>query len=350
MDTGVSANTNLYGTFLPRIGALRGIRHTMTPSVSYSYTPAIQGRESSWRVSVSLRNAIDLKVLDKPKKPAAAGDEGGEGSSRAAAPDLGDPGPPSAVRASAEPADSSAGGSVEVEEKTRKLSGVFLWSLGASYALDQSRDAHRWSRVSSLFNLRVLGTNISLNQSIDPYEFEVLNTSLTSSVSFRGTHPFGRSAKADMRELNVAALADSLEAAASARKLPTEEINRPDEAEPEEEKGLPWDLSLAFSYSNSKGAPDPQSTLNIGGSFTLTRGWRLTYRSNYDVIDREFLGDYFGVTRDLHCWEMTFGRQKLADEWEFYFKIFIKAHPEIYGEQGSRGLGGGSFTSPFSSY
>jgi hypothetical protein len=181
-----------------------------------------------------------------------------------------------------------------------------------------------------------------------------MNTSLTSSVSLRGTHPFGRAEKAEERELNVAALADSLDQAAAeadaAKKPPIEEPARQDVTEPEKEKGLPWDLSLAFSYSNSKGQPDPQSTLNIGGSFTLTKGWTLTYRSNYNVIDREFLGDYFGVTRDLHCWEMSFGRQKLADEWEFYFKIFIKAHPEIYGEQGSRGLGGGSFTSPFSSY
>jgi hypothetical protein len=85
----------------------------------------------------------------------------------------------------------------------------------------------------------------------------------------------------------------------------------------------------------------------MGGSIELTRGWSLSYRSTYNVIDREFLGDYFSITRDLHCWEMSFSRQKLGDEWEFYFKINIKLHPEIFAEQGSRGLGGGSFSSPF---
>jgi hypothetical protein len=64
------------------------------------------------------------------------------------------------------------------------------------------------------------------------------------------------------------------------------------------------------------------------------------------VIDRDFLGDYYSITRDLHCWEMSFSRQKLGDRWEFYFRINIKAHPEIYAEEGSRGLGGGSITSP----
>jgi hypothetical protein len=64
-------------------------------------------------------------------------------------------------------------------------------------------------------------------------------------------------------------------------------------------------------------------------------------------MQRDFLGDYYGLTRDLHCWEMSFGRQKLGEEWEFYFRIFIKSHPEIYAEQGSRGLGGGTFSTPF---
>ncbi|MBP2680508.1 MAG: LPS-assembly protein LptD, partial [Candidatus Krumholzibacteriota bacterium] len=330
--------------------------HTITPSATYSYTPAIQGRESSWRVSVNLRNAIDLKVAEKPKRPVAEEGSSDEASSMAPPPDLGDPRQAASLPKSSEaPGDSSGdGGAAQTgeEEKTRKLSGVFFWTLGASYALDQSRDEHRWSRISSLVNLRVLGTNISLNQSIDPYGFEVMNTSLTSSVSLRGTHPFGRSEKKEERELNVAAMADSLEASAAAKTPPAAEEGQEarETEETEEERGLPWDLSLSFSYSNSKGAPDPNSTLNIGGGFTLTKGWKLTYRSSYNVISREFLGDYFGVTRDLHCWEMSFGRQKLADEWEFYFKIFIKSHPEIYAEQGSRGLGGGSFSSPISGY
>ena len=81
MNTGVSANTNVYGTFNSRIGALRGIRHTITPSATYSYTPAIQGRESSWRVSVNLRNAIDLKVAEKPKRPVAEEGSSDEASS-----------------------------------------------------------------------------------------------------------------------------------------------------------------------------------------------------------------------------------------------------------------------------
>jgi hypothetical protein len=312
LSTGVSANANLYGTFYPEIGALRGIRHTVTPSATYSYTPSIQGRQPNSRVSLSLKNAIDLKV-------ASGGDDAEKGEGE---------------KTETEPGDKE-------EEKTRKLSGVLMWSLSTSLGLDQRTDEYKWSRISSLVNLRVLGTNVSLNQSLDPYQWNVLNTSLSSSVSFRGTHPFGRATEEAPRERNVAA-ADTIEGAVGIDQGGASEK----EKEAVEGKGLPWDLALAFSYSKATGFDQASSTLNLGGSVELTRGWTFTYRSTYNVIDRDFLGDYFGITRDLHCWEMSFSRQKLGEEWEFYFRINVKTHPEIYAEQGSRGLGGGTFSTP----
>jgi lipopolysaccharide assembly outer membrane protein LptD (OstA) len=83
--------------------------------------------------------------------------------------------------------------------------------------------------------------------------------------------------------------------------------------------------------------------MNLNGNISLTQNWKISYRTTYDVVGREFLGEFISVTRDLHCWEMSLARQKLGDEWEFYFRINLKAHQEIYAEQGNRGLGGGTF-------
>src|SRR5690606_33565565 len=38
-STGISANTTFYGIFPLRVGAFRGLRHTVRPSVSFSYRP-----------------------------------------------------------------------------------------------------------------------------------------------------------------------------------------------------------------------------------------------------------------------------------------------------------------------
>jgi hypothetical protein len=180
---------------------------------------------------------------------------------------------------------------------------------------------------------------VSINNSIDPYSLEVESTRLTSGLTIGGTHPFGTAAEAAAPELNIVA-ADTAETVFEGDR----DIQR--EALGEDGDGLPWNVSAAFSYSKSSFG-DPSSTLNLNGSISLTSAWRISYRTTYDVVDRDFLGEYISVTRDLHCWEMSFTRQKLGDEWEFYFRINLKAHPELYAEEGRRGLGRGGFGSPF---
>jgi len=349
VSTGVSAGTNVYGTFAPSLGALRGIRHTLSPSVSYSYRPAIQGRPSGSSVNIALRNAIDLKVAHGgqasalAKAPPAGGepmteyDEQLQGRAHEVIREGEQQRADTTITAIQQPSDTTGA----VEEEVTKLPGVLLWSLATSLSQNSTTREYTWSNISSLVNLRVLGTDISLNQTLNPYNFKVLNTSLTSAIGIRGTHPFGRATVREARELNPVA-ADTLVggSAASAEKQQTP--NRGDGGE----KGLPWDVSMGFSYSQSTGFENPSSTLNLSGSISLTQGWRVNYRTQYDVIDRDFLGTYYSVTRDLHCWQMSFSRQQLGNEWEFYFRIEIKTHPEIYAEEGSRGLGGGSFMSP----
>jgi len=78
----------------------------------------------------------------------------------------------------------------------------------------------------------------------------------------------------------------------------------------------------------------------VSGQIEFTRNWRISYWTSYDFADRIFRGQNFTVHRDLHCWEMSLSRQLLGDEWQFYFRISLKAHPELYTETGQRGLGG----------
>ena len=47
------------------------------------------------------------------------------------------------------------------------------------------------------------------------------------------------------------------------------------------------------------------------------------------------------------CWEMSFSREKLVDDWQYYFRIHVKAHTEIYAESGQRGLNRSGFGQPF---
>jgi len=64
-STGAGMRTNFYGTFFPNLGALSGLRHTITPSATYSYNPRIGTRPASQGFSLSLTNSVDIKVKGK---------------------------------------------------------------------------------------------------------------------------------------------------------------------------------------------------------------------------------------------------------------------------------------------
>jgi hypothetical protein len=294
-STGGSATTNIFGTFYPEIGSLSGIRHTITPFVNYSYQPGVGSQPSSQRFGVELKNAVDLKLKNG--------------------------------------------------DKERKLPGVFIWSLNSSY---NPRAAKRqgWSDVSSSINLKLLGTSISMRQTIEPYDREILSTSISSSVAFHGRHGFGSSSQEDERELNVVASDTTATTGATVETLtgggePGEDFS------PDEEEGNTWSLNMSISFHKPQFG-DVSSTLNANGFFQLTRNWKITYSATYNVEQRLLMGQNFSIDRDLHCWQMTFSRQRLVNDWEYYFRISIKAHPEIFTESGRRGLGGGSVGLPFS--
>lgn len=283
-NTGASANTNFFGTFYPNLGFVTGIRHRVSPSVSYNFQPAQNNRPRSQRFTVGLSNSLDLKVRGKDS------------------------------------------------EQERKLSNVVLWSLSSSYNPD-GPSKRQWSTINSRFNTEIYGVGVSVNQSIDPYEWEISSTRITSDLSLNGTHGLGSSGEAAEISRNpLATDTTGLDQDQGTVKDLRDEAEKGD--------GLPWRVRASLSYSTSKSL-DPVSHLNLGGSINLTRSWRVSYNASYNVEARTMQGQDYTLSRDLHCWEMSISRRQLASEWEYYFKVTLKGHPEVYAEQGSRGLGGG---------
>ena len=206
--------------------------------------------------------------------------------------------------------------------------------------------------MSSLVNFTLFGLNLSVNNSIDPYSLDVLNTNASTNFHFGGSHPFGRTQKLEVEEeLNTVAASDTSRRDKSGSGVAytqrdqngeTKETKREDLKL--KEGRLPWNLNLGLSY-NKNATGQVSSTLRVGWDIQLSDKWRIDYSTIYDVEDRSLDGQNFGITRDLHCWEMSFSRQVLGTgpnaEWQYYFRIALKAHQDLYGESGTRGLGTG---------
>jgi hypothetical protein len=87
----------------------------------------------------------------------------------------------------------------------------------------------------------------------------------------------------------------------------------------------PWSMDVSYSVSYYK--PAFKSTisqaLTVRGHLQLTKKMNITYTTGYDFTGKEITMTQIGITRDLHCWDMSFnwvpnGNMKM---WEFSIKV-----------------------------
>ncbi|HUV37544.1 MAG TPA: putative LPS assembly protein LptD [Patescibacteria group bacterium] len=326
MSLSSGVGTTLYGIFYPKIGPLLGIRHTFNPTATYSYTPKISERQVERQsVSYSIKNIVEVKL----KK-----------------------------------------GENETNQK------VFTWDLNGNFDpksdLDFQRpgDQHFSNITSSLYTS--IGSLISfrLNNTYDPYEREILSTSVNTGLTLRLSGSFAYAGEWDAREVEKIAAARDETGAEPADGRAGERENVPPadrgdvgsaatpDVQPAERDDVQpidpdaplrpgdkqsWSLNLNYSLSRT-GSGDMQrinSQLDLTSNINLTRNWKVSYSAYYDLEAGEFTSQMYSIKRDLHCWQASFVYRQYGDEWSYYFQIAIKAHPEIMYERGARGLQSG---------
>jgi lipopolysaccharide assembly outer membrane protein LptD (OstA) len=102
----------------------------------------------------------------------------------------------------------------------------------------------------------------------------------------------------------------------------TEEINEYDYF------NIPWSLTLGYSFSYSRpyeAKPTLTQTLDMNGSFSLTSKWAFTVRSGYDFESKKITTTAFTMARDLHCWAMNMSFCPFGSYKYYEFGIHVKA-------------------------
>ena len=294
-DAGLAAGTTLYGTFFPGIGALQAVRHIVEPSASFSWRPEFpdyfneDGSDRFYTLSgfastPRKRKAVNLSLVNKIQVKLGSG------------------------------------------EDTRKIDNLMRLSMTTSY--DFEKDGHRWGALSSGLEVRPdRAVTIRWNTRHDTEDGSLENSSLTASLGLTGTEPpmqetpwedrvvdSGRSPVADIRS----EFARQADASHAGRR--------------------PWDLSATFRYSRGSEPGDATYWADGRAALSLTKNWRLNYRIHYDIKEREVASQEYTIYRDLHCWEAQFTRRYYEGEWQYYFRVSVKALPEIQAETGRKHL------------
>jgi uncharacterized Rmd1/YagE family protein len=88
---------------------------------------------------------------------------------------------------------------------------------------------------------------------------------------------------------------------------------------------VPWSMRVSYNINYSKPAFKSilTQTLSASGNVTLTKKTAITYTTGYDFTQKEITMTQIGITRDLHCWTMSFnwipnGTMKM---WNFSIRV-----------------------------
>ena len=91
---------------------------------------------------------------------------------------------------------------------------------------------------------------------------------------------------------------------------------------------IPWRLSMNYSLSFSHGLNAPATitqALQFSGDVSLSKQWKVVFNSGYDFKAKALTMTNLGISRDLHCWSLTFNWTPFGTFTQFHLRINAKA-------------------------
>ncbi|MBN2102424.1 LPS-assembly protein LptD [bacterium] len=329
-NTGVSANTKIYGLFRSRFIPDVQIRHVLTPSISFSYQPDFT--DEKWHYYVDIADTTGT-VYEKNRY-----------SGGVISPSLGSE-------------SQSMGFSVNNVFQMKKGQGedvkkfdLFSYRLSSSY--NWKAQTHRLSNLNSSLSARLFGQyRLSMNAMYSFYKMkengriqsntlwiddvdwsdmktwkklrlaQLTNISFNMDFSLKGKAGTGNQQKSGTKttETGENPLDGDVE-----DPLQEDIGDRFESNEPMANFSIPWDIRSGFRYQKRITDDKARFYSDINLNFNLTPHWKISWRTQWDWVEKQFSSHYFNFYRDLHCWEAHItwhtGRYK-----RFYLRINIKS-------------------------
>jgi hypothetical protein len=327
-STSLSLGTTIYGISTNRIGNLEGFRHTIRPSVSYNYRPDYS--ESRWGYfrtvpSDTLGNTQTYTIFERG---IFGGPAAGEQQSIAFSID-------NVFETKRVKRDSTG-------QRSEQIIRI-IDNLRASASYNFAADMFKLSNLDASMSSRLLpGISFSSNATFSFYDTDSLgrvtpdylwqngngflrltNFRLTASTQFRS----GQRGAVAGPEPYFPRFYDPLDQAVF---NPFDELFNEQPIQPLD---VTWAFSLSFSYSWQKINNDIRKSAILNANniqLRLTREWNLSTSLGYDFIEKDVTPTRFSVTRNLHCWNMSFDWNPFGDFKFYMFRLSVQ-DPRMQG-------------------
>ena len=337
-STSLNLSTNIYGTFEFKKGRLKAIRHTIRPSISFSYRPDFADRYNE-----QVRQSSDPNDL-------VTYSPFGEGTSVYGSPSSGLSNSigisvNNVVEAKVAPKDP------ESEEEDKKV--TILNNLNFSTSYNMAADSLRWAPLSTTAGTRLFKDKLALNvnatfdlyqtndlgqriNKFNPGLFRLTSANMTANYSLSS-----RSLNGDDKESDITASSNGNQNTPDVLGKGIDPTNRfaSDPASPQNSQDdektaelyhakIPWTLNIAYSalYTNTGLRSGINShSLMFGGDLELSPKWKVGFSSGYDIFSGGFTFTRLNFSRDLDSWKLNFNWVPFGTNQSYTFFIGVKS-------------------------
>jgi len=345
---GVGMNTRMYGTLPFKSEAIQAIRHVLIPTVSYSWRPDFSTDRYGYYQTV-VRDANGNETSLSRYSGFAYGTPGAGRSSSISF---------------------GLNNNLELKVRSRKDSlqetkkiPIFE-NLSFNTAYNFAADSFKLGLISMATRTNILNQfNINVSATLDPYTY-VLDSIIINEITGNSTVYQRRIDKyawnsgngiGQIQSLNVA-INTNLSPKGRKRDNETQDdlnnaiygedplkgggINQFSEDELAEleymaqnpslyvDFDIPWNLRVNYNFRYTKtGFEEARiiQSMTFSGDLSMTPKWKVGFNSGYDFNANEFTTTSINMSRDLHCWQMTFSWIPFGRFQSFNFTIRAKS-------------------------
>ncbi|MCK9279083.1 MAG: LPS-assembly protein LptD [Melioribacteraceae bacterium] len=316
-DMSVSASTKLYGIMQTNFLGVEAFRHTIRPSISYTYQPDFASDSWNYYDSYKLSSG-EVVNYDKYGREIFGGVSSGERQSLSF----------------------SLGNVFEIktfknpQDSTNDDNKITLLNVDASINYNFAADSLRVSDLNLSYRTQI-GQLLSFQGSSSYTFYDYNGTQRVNRFLYKEGKGLFRLTNFNF-SISTSIAGDKIEKKEKQDTTKTDELDAfrkkdfialYDNSQPAD-LSIPWDLSLSYYYNLSKNSPsivNKFSNLGLDLSFNLTENWKFKVRGSYDFEQKQISAPQITVYRDLHCWEFNFTWNPLGTYRGYHFEIRMKA-------------------------
>nr|WP_302985747.1 putative LPS assembly protein LptD [uncultured Alistipes sp.] len=328
----ISASTTVYGMYdftkKKRDRKIQAIRHVLTPSIGFSYTPDFGDFKYGYYKSLQ-RDSLGTTQTYSPYAQNAYS-------------------VPSSGRAMSMNFSLSQNLEMKVLSK-RDTSGVkkikLIDELRISGSYNFLADSMRLSTIPISFRTTLFGNfGINLSATLDPYRLtpdgkrinklffpgRIVSTGWSFGYTFKSRDDRSQTAINDITSIPPEYMNPFYDPYGTMDPV----LRRQYMAQTYYDFSLPWNFGFNYTvnYSITTGNYPPKGykknvtqTVGFNGSLNLTPKMGITFQGGYDIKANRLTTSSVSITRDLHCWQMSFSWIPFGTYRSWSFNIGVKA-------------------------